>query len=174
MAARGSQAFDLIDGHWRVHNRKLRNVADPGLVSHSRNVTDRARSADLVAESDSVCGQGWYADQAVLRSGKPSHSHEPTAPADSQAIRCAPAQSPVDNPPCPNHDICIVSSATEQAALAVMSTNPLFGLAYFLLITPFSTLTPITETLEPKFITVSPPVLSIKVARKNCNSNYCD
>ena len=29
MAACGSQAFDFIYGHWRVHNRKLRNVADP-------------------------------------------------------------------------------------------------------------------------------------------------
>lgn len=28
-AASGSQAFDFIFGGWRVHNRKLRNVADP-------------------------------------------------------------------------------------------------------------------------------------------------
>jgi hypothetical protein len=29
MAASGPQEFDFIFGHWRVHNRKLRNVADP-------------------------------------------------------------------------------------------------------------------------------------------------
>ena len=47
MAARASQAFDLVDGHWRVHNRKLWNVADPAWPAHSRNVTDRAVTVAL-------------------------------------------------------------------------------------------------------------------------------
>src|SRR5580704_15662175 len=42
-----SQAFDLIDGHWRVHNRKLRHATDPTWPAHSRNVTDRGVTVAL-------------------------------------------------------------------------------------------------------------------------------
>ena len=47
LSVKAGQPHDLIEGHWRVHIRKLRNVAGPAWPAHSRNATDRAVTVAL-------------------------------------------------------------------------------------------------------------------------------
>jgi hypothetical protein len=55
-----------------------------------------------------------------------------------------------------------------KAALTFCSTSPLFSPAYSFLITTVSTFTPITEELEPKFMTVRYHVPSNNEAEEKC------
>jgi hypothetical protein len=62
----------------------------------------------------------------------------------------------------------------EPTNLAVISTDPVFSLAYLFLMAPASTLTPIAKALELEFMTVRLPVPSSKVAHGDRDNNHSD
>src|SRR5450755_886114 len=67
MAAGGSRAFDFIYGHWRVRNRKLRDVADPACeqwvefdaTSHAFPILDGTGHIDRIHVPDPPDGDAF-------------------------------------------------------------------------------------------------------------------